>query len=130
MALGAIIASVGYFIGTLNNLNAEDEIARVKKLVVSEEILVKSSTGATLITPTTFVQMSPHGQTLIVGPIVQLLTSMNEGLDMTKLSRVDYPLIRLSDSKGKRITLQIDDEASIKLNNGGLNSKIFTVEDK
>ncbi len=40
MALGALIASIGYFIGTMNNLNAEDEVARVKKLIVSESITV------------------------------------------------------------------------------------------
>ena len=55
MALGAVIASIGFFIGTLNNLNAEDEVARVKKLIVSEEIQVGSADGAravyTLITP-------------------------------------------------------------------------------
>jgi len=43
MALGAVIASFGYFIGTLNNLNAEDEVARVKKLIVSESITVKGT---------------------------------------------------------------------------------------
>ena len=55
MALGAVIASIGFFIGTLNNLNAEDEVAHVKKLIVSEEIQVGSADGAravyTLITP-------------------------------------------------------------------------------
>ena len=40
MALGALIASIGYFIGTFNNLNAQDEVARVKKLIVSEEIIL------------------------------------------------------------------------------------------
>ena len=40
IALGALIASIGYFIGTFKNLNAQDEVARVKKLIVSEEIIV------------------------------------------------------------------------------------------
>ena len=30
MALGAVIVPFGYFIGTLNNLNTEDEVACVK----------------------------------------------------------------------------------------------------
>ena len=51
MALGKVIASIG----TLNNLNAEDEIACVKKLIFSDEIQVGRADGAravyTLITP-------------------------------------------------------------------------------
>ena len=45
MELGALIASIGYFIGTFNNLNAEDEVARVKKLIISKSITVGDEMG-------------------------------------------------------------------------------------
>lgn len=48
MSLGAIIASIGYCIGNMNNLNAEDEVARVKKLIVSENIIVGMKTLKTV----------------------------------------------------------------------------------
>ena len=51
MALGAVIASIGYFIGTFNHLNAQDEVAHVKKLIVSEEILIENDKGVITITP-------------------------------------------------------------------------------
>ena len=38
------------------------------------------------------------------------------------------PYIQMARAKGKRLTLQVGDESSIKLSNGGLNSKTITVD--
>ena len=148
MALGAIIASFGYFIGTLNNLNADDEVARVKKLIVSEQIQVGSADGAravyTLITPgkiKTIGGFLKGNQTwLTPGTISVFGTPIPQGVlhfefnDLPPVgimpSRDDppKPYIQMARAKGKRLTLQVGDESSIKLSNGGLNSKTITVD--
>lgn len=59
IALGAFIASIGYFVGTFNNLNAEDEVARVEKLIVSEEIITTLHARRNEITESWFKQSNP-----------------------------------------------------------------------
>ena len=132
MLIGAMIASLGYFIGTFNNLTAEDEVARVKKLIVSEEIVV----GKTSITKNSI--------SLVLGGYLLMMSGDRIGLhkatDPTTKARISIGLTRGNDLKsanpyielrkpeGNKITLSIDDQSSIKLSNGGLKSKTVNVE--
>ena len=148
MALGAIIASIGYFIGTFNHPNAQDEVARVKKLIVSEEIQVGSADGAravyTLITPGKIktigglfqgnqTWLTPGTISVFGNPIPSDVLHF-EFKDLPPAgitpARDDLPkpYIQMARPKGKRLTLQVGDEASIKLNNGGLKSKTVAVD--
>ncbi len=138
MALGAVIASFGYFIGTLNNLNAEDDVARVKKLIVSEQIRVENEVGTTVISPG-FIIVSGAGYITSVKPDTVNFYAPRDDRDKPRLS-IGFkdtgpvkglptdPSIELRKPDGKRITLQVADEASIKLSNGGLKSKTVAVD--
>jgi len=148
MVLGAIITSLGYFIGSLNNLNAEDEVARVKKLIVSEEVQVGRADGVhavyTVITPgkvKTVGGFLKGNQTwLTPGTISVFGVPIPQGalhLEFNDLPPVGImpsrdeppkPYIQMARTKGKRLTLQVGDESSIKLSNGGLKSKSITVD--
>ena len=133
MALGAVIASFGYFIGTLNNLNAEDEIARVKKLIVSDEIRVENEQGVCRISPELFMHVVRQcGAATISGGSVTLYSPDS---DLSKIGEDDQikrafaaPNLMLQKPQGKHITLQIADKASMKLSNGGLKSKTIAIE--
>lgn len=143
IVLGAMIASIGYFIGTFNNPNAEDEVARVKELIVSESITVGDRV---VISPEGIIIATPQGVTAIMGHQI-LITEDAEGFaeGLTKdifmdsptknliilgISKINSsnPFIDIQKPKGKQITLQVDDKASIKLTNGGLKSKTITVD--
>lgn len=150
MALGAVIASFGYFIGTLNNLNAEDEVARVKKLIVSEEISVENESGVVKIMPDSIavIDRSAAYTTAIFSGSISIVTvdptgksSLHFGatanpipyietdpVRAAEILNTEQPTIELRKPDGKRITLQIADEASIKLSNGGLKSKTVAVD--
>ena len=133
MILGAIIASLGYFIGTLNNLNAEDEVARVKRLIVSEELVVGEKTK---ITKNSMSLSAGKYLLLLAGDRItwhnlhdndqkpRIVISLTRENDITS----GNPVIELRKPKGNKITLSIDDQSSIKLSNGGLKSKTVKVE--
>ena len=143
MALGAVIASFGYFIGTLNNLNAEDEVARVKKLIVSEKIIVGSeeSFPQTHIDPGTLhlTGISPDNNRTMLQAISPGNIKCMDITDTDELTGFSMPyyLLNLNDQTpsiemhkptGKKITLSIDKQAVIKLSNGGLKSKTVAVD--
>ena len=141
---------IGYFIGTINNLNAEDEVARVKKLVVSEKISVENESGVGKIMPDSIavIDCSSVYSTVIFSGSISIVSadpaaksSLHFGatanpipyieIDPVRVEEIlnmNQPTIEIRKSDGKRITLQISDEASIKLHNGGLNSKTITVD--
>jgi len=145
MALGAVIASIGYFIGTMNKISADDEIARVKKLIVSESITVGDRVH---IIPESIIIFNPWGLTSVMGHQILITEDeLNANMDMNSpaaKNRIvlgtskrnleknelidDNPFLEIQKPQGKRITLQIDDKASIKLSNGGLKSKTIAVD--
>ena len=130
MALGAVIASFGYFIGTFNNLNAEDEVARVKELIVSDKIIIQNDNGVCLISPEAFMHLLVGGgSTIISGSSVTL--DSNESLpDHTGIAErtLEAPNLMLRKPQGKQIYIKIADKVSIKMSNGGLKSKTITVD--
>ena len=145
MALGAVIVSIGYFIGTLNNLNAEDEVARVKKLIVSESITVGDRVH---IIPESIIIFNPWGITSVMGhQILMTEEELNANMDMNSPAAgnrivlgisqrnleknkliAGNPFLDIQKPQGKRITLKIDDKALVKLSNGGLKSKTVAVD--
>ncbi len=154
MALGAVIASFGYFIGTLNNLNAEDEVARVKKLIVSESITIgdpdNTKHGIELTPGHIWVgDYNPEGNVATITPkhieildrppledLLPLIDidTLDKSVDVLREKGItlsvenDVQLIEMRKPKGKQIAFQIGDKASIKLSNGGLKSKTIAVD--
>lgn len=153
MALGALIASIGYFIGTFNNLNAEDEVARVKRLIVSEKITVGEEGGNALIeiSPSDIMvggltksgalpisMITPGEMILLDGSETKNLRA--EDLDLAiniRSTSISYlvmsirkmmPIIEMHKPNGKKVSLSVDRQAEIKLTNGGLKSKTVAVD--
>lgn len=152
MILGAIIASIGYLIGSINNLNAEDDVARVKDLHVSGGIyLIKpdGSGSSMLLTPSrifmrgglaksssairiTADNIHMFSNQVDKGKISVLETDLKNrplGSNWIRLSASSIvPFIDIQKAEGKKITLSIDDQSSISVSNGGLKSKTIRVE--
>lgn len=137
MVIGAIVASVGYFVGTFNNLNAEDDIARVKKLIVSESIVIDDGSGlSTVMSPGMTATFTGKYGSILMPHAIKFNFIGNEpdndikGLSMGYIFAPDqdFPTIELRDDNHRVITLQISDESLIKLGNGGLKSKTIKVD--
>ena len=152
MALGAIIASLGYFIGTLNDLKAEDDVARVKELIVNESIFIigadgvgpgtilspgrilirggsDRSSGAISIDADNIHMFSNQQDKGKLGMLQSTLANTPLSSNWIRLStQTDAPFIDIQKAKGKKITLALDNQAAIKLSNGGLKSKTVNVD--
>ena len=146
MALGAVIASIGYFIGTFNHLNAQDEVAHVKKLIVSEEILIENDKGVITITPVAInLKRNKREGSINIGAGVDTTKTAKvvketphrsgaktywESLDAEALvdKMIFFPAITMRKPNGKVIALTINEKSQIKLSNGGLKSKTIAVD--
>ncbi|MDE0553505.1 MAG: hypothetical protein OXI24_04770 [Candidatus Poribacteria bacterium] len=170
MLYGAIIATFGYLVGSFDNINAEDEVARVKKLIVSEEIILENDNNSMRIMPGTIIitDFNMLGENAVITTVsaghisigslkdTKLYykameasvapTLMKDGTQVKSMyyqpgffapensgflildSKFSTPFIDILKPKNKKITLSISNQSSIKLSNGGLNSKIIRVE--
>lgn len=150
MAIGAVIASIGWYFGVsqttslfFNGLNN----VRVNKLIVREQIRVEDENNVVTIIPEGInlyglrltntliypggVKMSgpdTDGDVLYIGATGNLPDYETHPDRIHAVLTLLQPTIEMRKPDGKRITLQIADEALIKISNDGLKSKTVAVD--